>query len=80
MNFRRRQTIAELLHDPLIQMVMRADHVDPRALERDLKRLVAQRESGPARTDRWARFAALAAASVKAQAKANSTACGGRAA
>ena len=45
---RTERAIARLLDDPITQMVMRADRVDPRELAQDLRRLDRHRKFQPA--------------------------------
>lgn len=48
----REPRLAEVLADPVVRVVMRADRVDPEALERDL-RLMAQKLAAEAEVQSW---------------------------
>ena len=41
-------TFPEILHDPLVRLLMKADQVDPKALETELWDIAAQLPSQPA--------------------------------
>jgi hypothetical protein len=43
--YQREPTIAEILSDSLVKVVMRADGVDPQMLERDLRRMAQMIET-----------------------------------
>ena len=73
---RKERTIARLLDDPITQMVMRADGVDPRELAQDLRRLDRQRKFQTTRIRPGRSLSTHLESSFASPAKPASTICG----
>lgn len=71
---RKERIIARLLDDPITQMVMRADGVDPRELAQDLRQLDRRREFQTVRSERSS--STHLKSSVASPARSTSTICG----